>query len=161
MVTAGGLAEAFPGVAAAGQILAPSRRIPRHAARGIRHRAARAPGLAALRYPPSPVVIPLAPEEQMAQPPGAPGFLAHRDGDLVGVAVRDLDPGPVQGGYLSGPASISVRLTEAVPLGHKLALTDIAAGQEIIEYGQPVGIATRDIRQGDHVHVHNVRSARL
>jgi len=96
--------------------------------------------------------------EQMAQPPD---FLAHRDGDLVGVAVRDLDPGPVTGGYLSGPATISVRLTEAVPLGHKLALTDIAAGQEIIEYGQPVGIATSDIGQGDHVHVHNVRSARL
>jgi (2R)-sulfolactate sulfo-lyase subunit alpha len=54
-----------------------------------------------------------------------------------------------------------VRLTEPVPLGHKLALTDIAAGQQIIEYGQPVGMATRDIRQGDHVHVHNVRSARL
>jgi len=97
----------------------------------------------------------------MAQPPGAPGFLAHRNGDLVGVAVRDLDPGPAVGGYLSGPASISVRLTEPVPLGHKLALTDIAAGQQIIEYGQPVGVATRDIRQGDHVHVHNVRSARL
>ena len=40
-------------------------------------------------------------------------------------------------------------------------VADIAAGQQIIEYGQPVGIATRDIRQGDHVHVHNVRSARL
>ena len=64
----------------------------------------------------------------MAQRPGAPDFLAHRDGDLVGVAVRDLDPGPVHGGYLSGPDRISVRLTEAVPLGHKLALTDIAAG---------------------------------
>jgi|SRR5215467_13549118 len=97
----------------------------------------------------------------MAQRPGAPGFLAHRDGDLVGVAVRDLDPGPAEGGYLSGPASLSVQLTEAVPLGHKLALTDIAAGQAIIEYGQPVGVATRDIRRGDHVHVHNVRSARL
>ena len=97
----------------------------------------------------------------MAQPPGAPGFLAHRDGDLVGVAVRDLEPGPVQGGYLSGPERISVRLTEAIPLGHKLALADIAAGQQIIEYGQPVGVATRDIGQGDHVHVHNVRSARL
>ena len=54
-----------------------------------------------------------------------------------------------------------MQLTEAVPLGHKLALADIAAGQEIIEYGQPVGVATRDIGRGDHVHVHNVRSARL
>jgi (2R)-sulfolactate sulfo-lyase subunit alpha len=91
----------------------------------------------------------------------APQFLAHRDGDLVGVAVRDLEPGPATGGYLSGPASLSVRLIEPVPLGHKLALADIAAGQDIIEYGQRVGVATRDIKQGQHVHVHNVRSARL
>ncbi len=93
--------------------------------------------------------------------PQAPGFLAHRDGDLVGVAVRDLEPGPVAGGYLSGAASLSVQLTEPVPLGHKLALADIAAGQEIIEYGQRVGIATRNITKGEHVHVHNVKSARL
>jgi (2R)-sulfolactate sulfo-lyase subunit alpha len=93
--------------------------------------------------------------------PQAPEFLAHRDGDLVGVAVRDLEPGPATGGYLSGPASLSVQLSEPVPLGHKLALADIAAGQDIIEYGQRVGIATRDIRKGEHVHVHNVRSARL
>lgn len=93
--------------------------------------------------------------------PDAPGFLAHREGDLVGVAVRDLDPGPVQGAYLSGPATLSVQLTEAIPLGHKLALTDITSGQEVIEYGQRVGLATKDIRRGDHVHVHNVRSARL
>jgi (2R)-sulfolactate sulfo-lyase subunit alpha len=97
----------------------------------------------------------------MADTPDGPEFLAHRDGDLVGVAVRDLEPGPVTGGYLSGPVSLSVRLTEAVPLGHKLALADIAAGQDVIEYGQRVGIATRDIRKGQHVHVHNVKSARL
>jgi (2R)-sulfolactate sulfo-lyase subunit alpha len=90
-----------------------------------------------------------------------PGFLAHRQGDLVGVAVRDLDPGPVNGSYLAGADTISVTLTEPVPLGHKVALADIAAGQDVIEYGQRVGIASKDIRQGDHVHVHNVRSARL
>ena len=89
-----------------------------------------------------------------------PGFLAHRDGDAVAVAVRDLEPGLVEGGYLTGP-DISVRLAEPVPLGHKLALADIAAGQDIIEYGQRVGIASKDIRKGDHVHVHNMRSARL
>jgi (2R)-sulfolactate sulfo-lyase subunit alpha len=97
----------------------------------------------------------------MSQQSDSPAFLAHRAGDLVGVAVRDLDQGPVRGGYLTGPESISVRLNEPVPLGHKLALADIAAGQEIIEYGQRVGIASSDIRQGDHVHVHNMRSARL
>jgi (2R)-sulfolactate sulfo-lyase subunit alpha len=97
----------------------------------------------------------------MPDVPGAPAFLTHREGDLVGVAVRDLDPGPVQGAYLSGTDSISVRLNEAIPLGHKVALADIAAGQDVIEYGQRVGVATRDISRGDHVHIHNVRSARL
>jgi (2R)-sulfolactate sulfo-lyase subunit alpha len=93
--------------------------------------------------------------------PDAPGFLAHREGDLVGVAVRDLGPGPVQGAYLTGPVTLSVRLTEAIPLGHKLALADITAGQDVIEYGQRIGLATKDIHTGEHVHVHNVRSARL
>jgi (2R)-sulfolactate sulfo-lyase subunit alpha len=93
--------------------------------------------------------------------PEAPGFLAHRKDDLVGVAVRDLAPGPVQGGYLTGPATLTVELAEAVPLGHKVALADIAAGADVIEYGQRVGIATKDIARGEHVHVHNVRSARL
>jgi (2R)-sulfolactate sulfo-lyase subunit alpha len=96
----------------------------------------------------------------MAQPPGPPDFLAHHDGDVVAVAVRDLVPGPAEGAYLRGPSSVSVELLEAVPLGHKLALADIAEGQNIIEYGQRVGVATRDIARGGYVHVHNVRSAR-
>ena len=93
----------------------------------------------------------------MSEPPG---FLAHNEGDLVAVAIRDLGPGPAEGAFLRGPASVRVELLDAVPLGHKLALADIAAGQDIIEYGQQVGVATRDIARGGYVHVHNVRSAR-
>jgi (2R)-sulfolactate sulfo-lyase subunit alpha len=96
----------------------------------------------------------------MAQISGPPDFLVHREGDVVAVAVRDLTPGPAVGAYLRGSATVSVDLREAVPLGHKLALADIAEGQDIIEYGQRVGIATKDISRGGHVHVHNVRSAR-
>lgn len=87
-------------------------------------------------------------------------FLAHHEGDVVAVAVHDLDPGHAEGAFLRGPASVTVDLREAVPLGHKLALTDIAEGQDIIEYGQRVGVATRDIAKGAYVHVHNMRSAR-
>ena len=89
-----------------------------------------------------------------------PDFLAHREGDSVAVAVRDLAAGPVTGAYLEGPDGVEVDLSSDVPLGHKLALTDIGAGEDVIEYGLRVGIATRDIKQGDYVHVHNVRSAR-
>jgi (2R)-sulfolactate sulfo-lyase subunit alpha len=96
----------------------------------------------------------------MAGTPAPPGFLAHQDGDLVAVAVRDLEPGSVEGGYLRGPASVTVQLLDSVPLGHKLALTDIAEGQDVIEYGHRIGVAVKDIPAGGYVHVHNLRSAR-
>lgn len=89
-----------------------------------------------------------------------PDFLAHHEGDSVGVAVRDLSPGTVEGGYLSGPVAIQIELRHDVPLGHKLALTDLSAGDDVIEYGVRVGIANKDITRGEYVHVHNVRSAR-
>lgn len=89
-----------------------------------------------------------------------PDFLAHHDGDVVAVAVRDLEPGTVEGGYLRGPESISLELHEAVPLGHKVALTDLEAGQDIIEYGLRVGVTTEKITRGSYVHIHNMRSAR-
>ena len=40
--------------------------------------------------------------------------------------------------------------------GHKYALRDITAGAAIVKYGMPIGHATRAIRAGDHVHVHNM-----
>lgn len=88
------------------------------------------------------------------------GFLAHDDGDVVAVAIRDLAPGSYSGGYLHGPASVVVEVLDDVPLGHKLALVDIAEGQDITEYGLRVGVATQDIPKGSYVHVHNIRSAR-
>jgi (2R)-sulfolactate sulfo-lyase subunit alpha len=89
-----------------------------------------------------------------------PDFLAHKEGDMVGVAVRDLRPGAVHGAYLDTDADVSVELRHEVPLGHKLALTDIPAGAEVIEYGLRIGIASQAIGKGDYVHIHNVRSAR-
>ena len=42
--------------------------------------------------------------------------------------------------------------------GHKYALRDIKAGEDIIKYGNPIGHATCDIKKGDHVHTHNVKT---
>ena len=42
--------------------------------------------------------------------------------------------------------------------GHKYALWDIAAGENIIKYGNPIGHATQEIHKGDHVHSHNVKT---
>ena len=42
--------------------------------------------------------------------------------------------------------------------GHKYALRDIRDGEDIIKYGNPIGHATCDIKAGEHVHSHNVKT---
>ncbi len=42
--------------------------------------------------------------------------------------------------------------------GHKYALRDIKKGENIIKYGFPIGHATLDIKKGDHVHSHNLKT---
>ena len=42
--------------------------------------------------------------------------------------------------------------------GHKYALLDIPAGENIIKYGNPIGHATEDIKKGEHVHSHNMKT---
>ena len=42
--------------------------------------------------------------------------------------------------------------------GHKYALRDIKEGENIIKYGNPIGHATCDIKAGEHVHTHNVKT---
>lgn len=42
--------------------------------------------------------------------------------------------------------------------GHKHALCDIKKGENIIKYGNPIGHATEDIKCGDHVHSHNMKT---
>lgn len=43
--------------------------------------------------------------------------------------------------------------------GHKYALCDIEKGSQVIKYGYPIGIATDNIKEGEHVHSHNVKTA--
>ena len=43
--------------------------------------------------------------------------------------------------------------------GHKYAAKDIKKGERIIKYGFPIGIATDDIKEGEHVHSHNLKTA--
>ena len=47
-----------------------------------------------------------------------------------------------------------------IPASHKIALADIAAGEEIIKYGETVAVSTRDIKKGEWVHTHNLESTR-
>ncbi len=49
-----------------------------------------------------------------------------------------------------------VVLGEAIPAGHKVALVPLGRGEPVRKYGQIIGVATRDIAPGEHVHTHNL-----
>lgn len=77
--------------------------------------------------------------------------------DNVATAMADIERGITD---LTGAAPAACTETiQDIPFGHKTALCDIRSGEKIIKYGMPIGIATRDILKGEHVHMHNMRSA--
>lgn len=47
-----------------------------------------------------------------------------------------------------------------IPYGHKIAVRDIKLGELIFKYGEEIGIATQNIKKGDHVHIQNLDSLR-
>ena len=47
-----------------------------------------------------------------------------------------------------------------IEFGHKFAVADIVKGENVIKYGQIIGMASEDIKTGDFVHVHNLKSKR-
>ena len=53
---------------------------------------------------------------------------------------------------------LSLQLLNDVPVGHKVALRDLKAGENIIKYGAAIGHALSDIATGSHVHTHNLKT---
>src|ERR1700734_3495305 len=58
-----------------------------------------------------------------------------------------------KGAFVAGE---TLHAAESIPSGHKIAPVGIAAGEPVRKYGQVIGVATRDIAAGTHVHVHNL-----
>ena len=78
-----------------------------------------------------------------------PRMLKLHPDDNVAIALGDIDAG--EAGFAGGPT-----LLQAIKQGHKCALSPIAAGQNVIRYGQTIGQATADIATGEHVHTQNL-----
>ena len=51
-----------------------------------------------------------------------------------------------------------ISLCSDVPAGHKVAVSDIPAGAAVKKYGASIGLALKEIRSGEHVHAHNLRT---
>ena len=45
---------------------------------------------------------------------------------------------------------------KSIPVGHKIAIKPISSGKPVIKFGQPIGLASRNIKPGEHVHIHNM-----
>jgi altronate hydrolase len=82
-----------------------------------------------------------------------PSLLRISPGDNVAVALETL----AAGSRHSVPGAEITALTE-IPQGHKIALSPIPQGADVIKYGQPIGNATTAIEPGGWVHVHNLRT---
>ena len=56
--------------------------------------------------------------------------------------------------------SAGIKTTSGLQMGHKAAVEEILAGEQIIKYGEVIGYASQMIKPGEHVHIHNVVSGR-
>jgi len=58
--------------------------------------------------------------------------------------------------YLAQDETVSLSALHDIPIYHKIAVKDIGKGESVIKYGEFIGIATQDIKAGEHVHTHNL-----
>lgn len=79
--------------------------------------------------------------------------------DNVAIALTNLKRDDVVEVQVGGDV-IKVKVLNDIPFGHKFAIKDIGNDGPIIKYGEVVGVATKSISVGEHVHVHNVRGMR-
>ena len=91
-----------------------------------------------------------------------PHLLVHARADTVGVVVVE---GVVAGQELLGvqledDGDFRVVANHDIPIGHKVALADLAAGDDVIKYGEVVGRMVAPAARGDHVHMHNMKTKR-
>jgi len=86
----------------------------------------------------------------------AVGSLLLSPVDSVAVVLSDAS----QGDRIDIPTKNNVVVRTDVPAGHKIAVVPIGEDDVVLKYGEPIGVASRPIARGEHVHVHNLQSAR-
>ena len=80
-------------------------------------------------------------------------FILLHPEDNVLVCCRQADAGEI---IVVGREKIV--LMQAVELGHKIARRVLSRGEKITKYGVSIGSALHDIKPGEHIHLHNMKS---
>jgi (2R)-sulfolactate sulfo-lyase subunit alpha len=86
----------------------------------------------------------------------------HDAGDTVAVVVVEgVTAGtPMTGWVMDDDRTIALEARQDIPIGHKVALKDMAPGDTVVKYGIDMGKVTATIRRGEHAHVHNIKTKR-
>ena len=84
--------------------------------------------------------------------------LRHQAEDTVGIVIYPVKAGSeIAVKDIATEEKLCLTVRENIPIFHKIALSDMTEGQDVIEYGQIIGRAT-DIPAGGYVHIHNIRT---
>jgi len=89
-------------------------------------------------------------------------FVLHDAADTVAVVVVEgIQAGmQLRGWIMDDNRHIQMTAAQDIPLGHKIALTDMKAGDTVIKYGVDIGKVVKDMKAGEHAHVHNIKTKR-
>lgn len=91
-----------------------------------------------------------------------PHLLVHNQKDNVGVVVVEnlISGTDMLVVVTEDNSTFSVTARSNIPIGHKVALMDLKAGDTAIKYGEDVGKIVADVKKGEHVHTHNLKTKR-
>ena len=89
-------------------------------------------------------------------------FVLHDAKDTVAVVVVEgVKAGMALNGWIMDQDRMtSVNALQDIPIGHKVALADMAPGDTVIKYGIDMGKVVAPITAGQHAHVHNIKTKR-
>jgi diadenosine tetraphosphate (Ap4A) HIT family hydrolase len=74
--------------------------------------------------------------------------------DNIAVALEPAE----KGNTLVLPDGRQITALDAIPFAHKIAIVSLAEQAPVVKYGEVIGLTTRAIQVGEHVHIHNMKS---
>jgi len=89
-------------------------------------------------------------------------FVLHDAKDNVAVVVVEgVKAGMAMTGWIMDEdRMIDVKAQQDIPIGHKVALKDMAVGDTVWKYGIDMGKVVAPVQIGQHAHVHNIKTKR-
>ena len=83
--------------------------------------------------------------------------------NLIAILINEIDNVAVACNDFKRHEEINIHgktvvLLDDIGMAHKIAVTDISKGEDIVKFGVCIGSATANIQAGELVHLHNIKS---